>query len=256
MRLWGDGVVNLQSLFPFLGQWTRYTRFAQLLHWNLGLFTEFMADYSNLITLPACISQWLGVLAGSVTSHRVRAETKLFIFQNKGHLSTGRVPVGTRPSAWFCHSATVFIHRYCQSMFLKNVHNVALKMLEACFKVAYFLNCAHLAWKGVNTWQELLLEHAEPLWINSTSLQPVQETGQNYKGSHILYECSHKHFPSELKFNIKLLFCFIFCFVVIFIFNRNMYDAATATLESFYSLKVVSKSSSSLFFVTRVVKTL
>lgn len=35
-----------------------------------------------------------------------------------------------------------------------------------------------------------------------------------------------------------------------------MYDAATATLESFYSLKVVSKSSSSLFFVTRVVKTL
>lgn len=172
MRLWGDGVVNLQSLFPFLGQWTRYTRFAQLLHWNLGLFTEFMADYSNLITLPACISQWLGVLAGSVTSHRVRAETKLFIFQNKGHLSTGRVPVGTRPSAWFCHSATVFIHRYCQSVFLKNVHNVALKMLEACFKVAYFLNCAHLAWKGVNTWQELLLEHAEPLWINSTSLQP------------------------------------------------------------------------------------
>lgn len=35
-----------------------------------------------------------------------------------------------------------------------------------------------------------------------------------------------------------------------------MYDAAKATLESFYSLKVVSKSSSSLFFVTRVVKTL
>lgn len=45
-------------------------------------------------------------------------------------------------------------------------------MPEVCFKVAYFLNCAHLAWKGVNTWQELLLEHAEPLWINSTSLQP------------------------------------------------------------------------------------
>lgn len=45
-------------------------------------------------------------------------------------------------------------------------------MLKVCFKVAYFLNCAHLAWKGVNTWQELLLEHTEPLWINSTSLQP------------------------------------------------------------------------------------
>lgn len=63
-------------------------------------------------------------------------------------------------------------------------------------------------------------------------------------------------FPFKLKFNIKLLFCFIFCFVVIFIFSRNMHDAAKATLESFYLLKVVSKSSSSLFFVTRVVKTL